>query len=964
MWYFSHNELYRKYRKLIKKIMSIDPNIKITEDTDDSVRLHLPNYKGNQTMDFHIYLLEPFLFISFVTVINGETITVTNHFNQSLSQEEIFNIAMANNLNRVKDVLKCIYNGEDESSNYTNSITKRRSEELWTSKTLVKLNKHQRYTLFFFVSFFSGLFPLFSSDKKRREETKKMASYYQRILNLSEEEAYRISRNSGLSINDFYLRLKSVDSNSELNRFLYLCVSIIDLSYDKNAIEMFSNILGIIGYSIEDLYSLIKKVEYIPMKHFFDNRQLNCMPPIISSKAENTWDKHSLSYLKEEQRIVLFYFLNYFSRFIPSNQRNKRKEAITLLRRYQDILEISDEKVISVPKKSEFIKKEYYEELANIHNYQEFNRFIYFCVQLIDLIDVSNYTNAIIVFNNILRIINYTIDDVRILHKRIGMSIYKHFYDEINELEIDNSSYIITVRNTLGEYRYISLVSETIEAQKKIKKKKTPNTRKTEAIIQEAYDTDVSDEHLLNVWTDDYGVKYSSDKKRLLEVPKNLIVYSIRKGTKVICDNAFNECELIKQIVIPETVSSIGNSAFFGCKDLSVIIIPESVNMIGSQVFTECCSLMSIIVEENNTYFDSRNNCNAIIDTRSNTLIEGCSSSLIPNSVVKIGDGAFAGRSLTSISIPDSVVEIGNNSFEACEGLTSVIIPNSVKKIGNLAFRGCTNLVTIKIPNSVKLIGDGISNNSADSVFWGCKNLNYIYIDRGSKSKFEEILPGYTDKLVEQSCGASDSNNKISKITKEGAEFVDDFDLDSSLKKHVIMLLLLRPETEFRYYLSKNKSMPIWIYSKEGIYMPNNDCALGIAPYMWIIEKSKVKNDICRLLDFLNRQNSELWIESYTNPTVLIDDIKKYFPSFKLANDPQKVKVAIQWAWIDMQSILRLIDYCMNNLNRLAPPAPNYKIAHSVRECTSMDNVARLILSEMNISYNSNSCESDDELPF
>ena len=136
-------------------------------------------------------------------------------------------------------------------------------------------------------------------------------------------------------------------------------------------------------------------------------------------------------------------------------------------------------------------------------------------------------------------------------------------------------------------------------------------------------------------------------------------------------------------------MTSIGSSAFSGCRSLTSVIIPNSVTSIGEAAFSNCISLTSIEVEAGNTKYDSRNNCKAIIETATNTLVAGCKNTTIPNSVTSIGDYAFMDCSgLTEVTIPNSVTSIGEYAFEDCYGLASIDIPNSVMSIGEYAFEG------------------------------------------------------------------------------------------------------------------------------------------------------------------------------------------------------------------------------------------------------------------------------------
>ena len=229
-----------------------------------------------------------------------------------------------------------------------------------------------------------------------------------------------------------------------------------------------------------------------------------------------------------------------------------------------------------------------------------------------------------------------------------------------------------------------------------------------------------------------------------LNVEEGNPVYDSREGCNAIIETATNTLVVgCQTTVIPNTVTAIGAYAFASCEGLTSITIPNSVTSIGVETYVNeyqndttfyyynpfmfCTNLRTIIVEEGNPVFDSRDNCNGIIETSTNTLKFGCNATIIPNTVTAIGDNAFYGSGLKSFDIPNSVTTIGEAAFWFCDALTDIHIPNSVTSIGDLAFGACLSLKDVTIPNSVIVS----QSYAATGWFQHCWSLERVTIGSG-----------------------------------------------------------------------------------------------------------------------------------------------------------------------------------------------------------------------------------------
>ena len=211
------------------------------------------------------------------------------------------------------------------------------------------------------------------------------------------------------------------------------------------------------------------------------------------------------------------------------------------------------------------------------------------------------------------------------------------------------------------------------------------------------------------------GKIYYTSSTRTIVKPSSTAVF----GANIVSNTYKNGQGVIE---FDGDVTTIGTMAFNGCSTLTSITIPKTVTSFGDSPFNGCPNIASFTVESGNTKYDSRDNCNAIIETKTNTLIHGCKNTLIPNTVKTIASHAFNGRKgLKTIIIPTSVTSIAQAAFYECNDLATIDIPNSVKTIEASTFRFCTNLTSVTIPSSVTKVNTW--------AFDGCRKLKTVFCE-------------------------------------------------------------------------------------------------------------------------------------------------------------------------------------------------------------------------------------------
>ena len=209
---------------------------------------------------------------------------------------------------------------------------------------------------------------------------------------------------------------------------------------------------------------------------------------------------------------------------------------------------------------------------------------------------------------------------------------------------------------------------------------------------------------------------------KLIRVPQSTSgKYTIPEGVEIISKGAFCNCSLITELVIPNGVKRIDELAFNGLTNLEVITIPASVESIGERAFIDCGRVKRITVDKSNPKYDSRDNCNAIVETELNRIIFGCSETTFVDSITSIGEYAFAYCSeLKVLKIPESITDIKAYAFGNCNNLIFAELPSSLKSVEHNIFDDCKKLVEVYLNEGIEEIDF--------RAFEGCESLTKINI--------------------------------------------------------------------------------------------------------------------------------------------------------------------------------------------------------------------------------------------
>ncbi len=291
---------------------------------------------------------------------------------------------------------------------------------------------------------------------------------------------------------------------------------------------------------------------------------------------------------------------------------------------------------------------------------------------------------------------------------------------------------------------------------------------------------------LHNVTVASGNTKYDSRNNcnGIIETATNKLIFgtagmTIPSSVTSIAPAAFLSNSELNTITIPEGVESIGQQAFMDCCNLQRVEIPKTVTHLDKEIFANCYYLYQISVATNNAVYDSRDYCNAIIETATNTLVEGCYNTVIPASVKHIGECAFGGRQwLNSMKLPEGLVSIGVNAFWLCTDLKEVTIPANVQTIGDYAFEGCLGLQDVysqiedpfDINENVFNVTYEVQGDLLVPLSTNHFTTATLHVPAGSKSKYQQAAGWKNFQNIVEMDGELKNGDVFTGLTVEGVE--------------------------------------------------------------------------------------------------------------------------------------------------------------------------------------------------
>jgi hypothetical protein len=240
---------------------------------------------------------------------------------------------------------------------------------------------------------------------------------------------------------------------------------------------------------------------------------------------------------------------------------------------------------------------------------------------------------------------------------------------------------------------------------------------------------------------------------------------NIPGSVKTLLPYTFLNCHLI-EVVLNEGLEQIMSDAFYYCVDIKHIHIPSTVFYIGDGAFTSAIYTEQITVDENNEWYNSNNNCNCIIETKTKKLIRACDSSIIPNDIEHVASYGFADcRTIKSIILPQSVKTIGDHAFYCCMDATTIELSQQITEIKDNTFDTCYDLTSVTIPANVTSMGEDVFRNSGvksitclatvaptlvDNTFYDIKDNGILYYPSGSdySSWIAKLPSGWTSQEI------------------------------------------------------------------------------------------------------------------------------------------------------------------------------------------------------------------------